>query len=85
MRFGWPPQINPTNFMPRVKVPVLMINGKDDFQAPIEVQQRFHELLGTAPEHKVRHAFNGGHVPMDSREIIRLTLDWFDKYLGPVQ
>jgi hypothetical protein len=61
-----------------------MINGRDDFQAPLEVQARLFELLGTPPEHKRRVALEGGHVPSDWRGLIKEVLDWLDKYFGQV-
>jgi eukaryotic-like serine/threonine-protein kinase len=85
IRFDYPPEIQPANFAPRMKIPVLMVNGRDDFQAPPESQRRLFELLGTPPEHKRHVAFEGGHVPTDMRVVIREALDWFDKYLGPVR
>ncbi|MBA2301126.1 MAG: protein kinase [Acidobacteria bacterium] len=85
MRFNYPPEIQTANFMPRVKVPVLLINGRDDFQSPLEAQQRVLELLGTPPEHKLHIALEGGHVPTDARGMIRHVLDWLDKYLGSVK
>jgi dienelactone hydrolase len=85
LRFNYPPEIQPANFAPRVKVPVLMVNGRDDFQAPLPSQRRLFELLGTPPEHKRHVALEGGHVPNDMRGLIREVLDWFDKYLGPVR
>ncbi len=84
LRFGWPPEIQPANFAPRVRVPVLLINGKNDFQAPLEAQQRLFELLGTPPEHKKHVVLDGGHVPNDFRGLIREALDWLDKYPGPI-
>jgi dipeptidyl aminopeptidase/acylaminoacyl peptidase len=71
--------------MPHVKVPVLLVDGRDDFGAPLPAQQRFIELIGTAPEHKKHVALEGGHVPNDYRGVIREVLDWFDKYFGPVR
>jgi dipeptidyl aminopeptidase/acylaminoacyl peptidase len=71
--------------MPRVKVPVLLINGRDDFQAPPDAQARFLELLGTPPEDKHLVALDGGHVPSDRQGMIREVLAWFDRYLGPVK
>jgi dipeptidyl aminopeptidase/acylaminoacyl peptidase len=68
-----------------VKVPVLIINGRDDFQAPLEAQLRMLQLLGTPAEHKRHVALEGGHVPTDLRSTIREVLDWFDKYLGAVR
>ena len=33
-RFNCAPEIQPANFAPHVKVPVLIVNGKNDFQSP---------------------------------------------------
>jgi eukaryotic-like serine/threonine-protein kinase len=85
LRYNYPPEIQPANFAPRVKVPVLLVNGKDDFQTPLEAQRRLLDLLGTPAEHKRHVALEGGHAPNDWRSLIREVLDWFDKYLGPVR
>jgi formylglycine-generating enzyme required for sulfatase activity/pimeloyl-ACP methyl ester carboxylesterase len=85
LRFNYPPEIQTANFMPRVKVPVLLINGRDDFQVPLEHQQRMLELLGTPREHKELISLEGGHVPTDSLGMMRNVLDWLDRYLGPVR
>ena len=82
MRFNYPPQIQPANFAPRVKIPVLLINGKNDFQAPAAIQERLLALLGTPPEHKRLVQLEGGHVPSDFRGLIKAALDWYDRYLG---
>jgi eukaryotic-like serine/threonine-protein kinase len=85
LRFNYPPEIQPANFAPRVTVPVILINGKNDFGAPLESQRRLMELLGTPAEHKKHVVLEGGHVPNDFRGLVREALDWYDKYLGPVQ
>jgi len=85
LRFNRPPETQPANFMPRVKIPVLVVNGRDDFSAPYDAQLRLVELLGTPPALKKQVTLEGGHVPNDIRELFRETLDWFDKYLGPVR
>jgi eukaryotic-like serine/threonine-protein kinase len=79
------PEIDPFNFASRVETPVLMINGKQDSVFPYETSQRpLFELLGTDPEHKKHYVMPGAHlVPRD--ELMRETLDWFDRYLGPVE
>jgi cephalosporin-C deacetylase-like acetyl esterase len=84
LRYKYPPEIQPANFAPRVKIPVLIINGRDDFSAPPGVPERLLSLFGTPPDQKSLKVFPGGHVPQDMRNLIRETLDWFDKYLGPV-
>ena len=35
-----PPESIPVNFMPRSTVPVLMVNGREDFLAPVETELR---------------------------------------------
>jgi eukaryotic-like serine/threonine-protein kinase len=79
-----PPEIQPANFMPRVTVPVLIVNGRDDYSAPPAAQQRFYDLLGTPPEHKRLATLDGGHMPSDRLGIVREVLDWLDRYQGPV-
>src|SRR3954463_8692152 len=85
LRYDYPPEIQPANFMPHLKVPVLMINGLNDFSASQGAQERYLALLGTPAEHKRRVPLEGGHVPNDKRGLIREVLDWYDKYLGPVK
>jgi formylglycine-generating enzyme required for sulfatase activity/predicted Ser/Thr protein kinase/dienelactone hydrolase len=85
LRFNLPPEIQTANFMPRVKTPVLLINGKDDFSVPAADRRRFLELLGTPPEDKKLVEMEGGHVPTDTRQFFRAALDWYDRYLGPVK
>ena len=85
LRFNQPPEILTSNFMPRVKTPVLLINGTNDFAVPPAHRRRFLELLGTPAEHKKLVELEGGHVPADVRQFFREALHWYDKYLGPVK
>ena len=85
LRYNYPAEIQSANFMPRVTVPVLMINGRDDFSATPAAQQRYFDLLGTPPDRKRHVVLDGGHVPNDWRQAIREVLGWYDRYLGPVR
>jgi eukaryotic-like serine/threonine-protein kinase len=78
------PEVDPLNHLPRVTLPVLMINGRLDAVNPLETHARpFFDLLGTAPEHKRFAIAEGGHfVPRP--KLIRESLDWLDRYLGHV-
>ena len=71
------------NFAPRVTIPFLMINGRDDFNAPPAARERFIELLGTPAAQKQLVVLEGGHFPHDIRGLVRHTLDWFDQYFAP--
>ena len=78
------PEVDEINFAPRVRIPVLMLNGRYDFIAPLETCQiPMFRLLGS-PEKDKRHVlFETGHAG-PPQQYIRETLDWFDRYLGPV-
>ena len=79
------PEVDQINFAPRVKVPVLMLNGRWDFIFPLETSQApLYRLLGTPKDQKRHVVYDSGHnIPRV--ELIRETLDWLDRYLGPVK
>jgi dienelactone hydrolase len=79
------PEVDQINYVTRVRQPTLILNGELDFFFPPETSQRpMFELLGTPPEHKKRLVFQGGHsVPRT--EMIKESLLWLDRYLGPVR
>ena len=78
------PEVEPINYLPRIKSPVLMLNGKYDFFFPSETAQKpFYEFLGTREPDKRWIMYEGGHdVPRT--DLIKESLAWLDKYLGPV-
>ena len=79
------PEADAFNFAPRVTLPVLMINARQDFFFPIETSQRpLFELLGTPPADKKWVVYDGGHSVPRSK-LIAESLAWLDHYLGPVQ
>jgi serine/threonine protein kinase/formylglycine-generating enzyme required for sulfatase activity/dienelactone hydrolase len=82
-----PPAIDPINHAPKVRTPVLMVNGKEDSVFPYETSQRpMYELLGTDDEHKQHKLYPGGHGlgSLFSKQIRGDVLYWLDRYLGPV-
>lgn len=78
-------EVEELNFAPRVKIPVLMINGRYDHIYPVESSQKplFH-FLGTPEKDKVYLIFDGGHTS-PRNELIKAVLGWLDRYLGPVR
>lgn len=79
------PEVDPLNFAPRVTTPLLMLNGRYDPFFPTETSQLpMFRMLGTPAEHKRYVVYEAGHV-IPRNELIKETLDWFDKYLGPVK
>lgn len=80
------PEADPSNFLPRFQVPTLMAGGRFDFLFPLETSMRpMFRLLGAPEKDKRLFLWDGGHVPPNRQNHIRETLDWFDRYLGPVK
>jgi dienelactone hydrolase len=79
------PEVEPINYLPHIKVPVLMLNGQYDHYFPVETAQRpMFRLLGTPPDRKRQVISEGGHfVPRTT--LVKETLDWLDRYLGPAK
>jgi pimeloyl-ACP methyl ester carboxylesterase len=78
------PEADPLNYLPRVRIPTLMINGRYDMLLPLEQSIRpMFDLLGTPAEHKELRLFETDHIP-PRNELIKGTLTWLDRYLGPV-
>ena len=79
------PEVDAINFIGRVKIPVIMLNGKYDNYFPVETSQKpMFSLFGTPPTQKKYVLYETGHfVPRN--QLIKESLDWLDKYLGPVK
>jgi serine/threonine protein kinase/predicted esterase len=79
------PEIDQLNYVSRVKIPTLMLNGRYDFYFNFETCGRtMFDLLGTPREQKELKVYDTDHTTPDS-EFIKETLRWLDKYLGPVK
>jgi len=75
---------NPTvaPFIPRMKVPLLMLNGRYDAGFPVDTSQRLLFNLAGAPlEHK-RHKIypDSGHLALPRGEMITEIVTWLDRY-----
>ncbi|MEI6669659.1 MAG: protein kinase [Acidobacteriota bacterium] len=79
------PEADPVNFAPRVRVPMLMLNGRLDVSFSVESSSTMFRLLGTPPGDKRQVFYDTTHGGIARKDEIRETLDWLDKYLGPVQ
>jgi len=79
------PEVDPLNFAPHVLQPTLMINGRYDFFFPVETsQQPLFALLGAKASDKRYIVVDGGHYPPQDL-LVKETVDWLDRYLGPVR
>ena len=79
------PVVDPFNFLPRVRVPVLMISGEYDQIFPLETSARpFYDFLGVKEPDKLQFIAPGAHV-VPLTDLVRETQAWLDKHLGPVR
>jgi tRNA A-37 threonylcarbamoyl transferase component Bud32/dienelactone hydrolase len=74
------PEVEPINFLPRIRIPTLMINGRYDFFFPLETSQiPMFRLLGTPSDQK-RHVVEEGSHFVPRTRLIQEILTWLDKY-----
>jgi formylglycine-generating enzyme required for sulfatase activity/dienelactone hydrolase len=79
------PEVDQVHYLPRVTQPTLMLNGELDFFFPAETSQKpMFELLGTPPDRKQRLTYPRGHT-VPNADLVRETLAWLDRWLGPVE
>jgi eukaryotic-like serine/threonine-protein kinase len=74
------PEVDAVNFLPRITVPTLMLNGRYDFFFPMETAQKpMLRLLGT-PEGEKRYVVEDGSHYLPRTRLIQETLGWLDRY-----
>ncbi len=82
------PEVDPFNFAPRLRVPVLMLNGDQDFIFPLQTSQRpLFQGLGTPSADKKHVLYPGGHEIFVTQhsQIVQEVVGWLDRYVGRVQ
>jgi hypothetical protein len=74
------------DFAPRIKTPVLMVNGRYDFTFPVDkAQDPLFAMLGTPAADKRHVIMNTPHdVTEDHPQLVKEVLAWLDRYLGRV-
>jgi dienelactone hydrolase len=78
------PEANEINYLTRVKIPTLMLNGRYDTIGPLEASIRpLFDFLGTPDEDKELKLYETDHIP-PMNDFIKEILAWLDRYLGPV-
>ncbi len=82
---GLLPEVDPVNYVSRIKIPTLMLNGRYDYDFPYEIAVLpFFNLLGTPDKDKRHVVYETDHF-VPKNEMIKEVLNWCDKYLGPVK
>jgi dienelactone hydrolase len=82
-----PPGGDQADFAPRLKIPVLMLNGRYDFTFPVEQSQLpLFRMLGTPAADKRHVVLETPHdVRVDRPAMVKEVLAWLDTYLGRVE
>ena len=76
------------SILPRVTIPVFMFNGRYDSFFPTDTSIRpFFENLGTPAADKKLTITDSNHfvAAYSNNQLISESLDWLDRYLGPVK
>ena len=75
------PEVNAINFIPYIKAPTLLLNGKQDEVYPEKTHA--YPLYDLLPEQKKIALVDGGHLP-SIEKTVPIINEWLDKTLGPV-
>jgi len=79
------PEADAFQFAPRAYTPVMMLNGRYDLVFDLETSQRpLLQLFGASPANKKLVLLEAGHAMVGFPATTRESLDWLDRYLGPV-
>ncbi|WP_216850150.1 S9 family peptidase, partial [Granulicella sp. L46] len=81
-----PPGGDQADFAPRMKMPVLMVNGRYDYVFSMNLSQDpMFDMLGTPAKDKKHIVLETSHdVTEDRPQLVKGVLDWLDLYLGQV-
>jgi dienelactone hydrolase len=75
------PEIDPFHYLPRMRIPTLMVGGRLDSVFPLDIAQvPFFNALGASPARKKHVVVDAGHCP-SRQQFLREALPWLDKYL----
>jgi eukaryotic-like serine/threonine-protein kinase len=74
------------DFAPRLKLPVLMVNGRYDYSFSLDrAQNPLFAMLGTPAADKRHLVLDTPHDVTEQRpQLVKAVLDWLDHYLGRV-
>ena len=79
------PEAAQINYVTRVRIPILLLNGRYDFVFPFEISAKpLFDLLGTSAKDKVQKVYDFDHF-IPQNEFVKETLSWLDRYLRPVK
>lgn len=81
------PAIDQVNFAPRLKIPVLMVNGRYDYTFSLErAQMPLFRMLGSSQTDKKHIVLESPHDVTNRRsELVPDVLGWLDDHLGRVE
>jgi len=79
------PIADPVNYVSRVKIPTLMLNGAYDmiYQRD-KIVKPMYDLLGTADQDRKLISYPTDHF-VPKNDLIREPLSWLDRYFDPLK
>jgi len=81
-----PPEVDPLHFAARATQPTLLLSGRYDYNMPLEeCQMPLLRMLGAPAKDKRIVLFETGHVVYPTPAMVKESLAWLNRYLGPVR
>jgi fermentation-respiration switch protein FrsA (DUF1100 family) len=80
------PELDPMNYVPHVRIPVLMVNSQNDPFYPLQTSQLpLYKLLGAPEKDKLHRVYNASGHGIPGQLCAEDMLSWLDQYLGKVR
>jgi len=76
------PEINPVNFLPQIRAPKLLLQGRYDENLPLKYQAEPLQRLLRGQKRII--LYDGGHIPPPEISVPPINA-WLDETLGPVR
>jgi formylglycine-generating enzyme required for sulfatase activity len=76
-----PPMSDGIIYQNRLKLPVLMLNGRQDYLMPVAGQEMLYEALTSSYDEDKKYVLlDAGHWPLPRYRMVNEVLAWLDKY-----
>ncbi len=72
------------NYLPRIRIPMLLLGGRYDFVFTLRSQEAFYNFLGTPEDEKEWKLYESTHS-LPRKDQVNESLAWLDLYFGPVE
>lgn len=84
-RYYYRSEVDPLNYVSRITIPVLLLNGKYDPLRPFDLCVEPYVALLASKNTEFRHCIYDTEHNLPKNELMKESINWLNQYLGPVK